>query len=614
MVKQNSAKVEKDIIADGYHDGFGQWRTAPSKTISLIRQAMSENRAGGYADCKVLKVGGTISLAEPADLVLEDGTRGTADKKIGRDLPAGYHELIARDSGRKTLLLVTPGECYLPKSLKAWGWAVQLYAMRSQQSWGMGDLSDLRVFSRWAARSLGTDFILSNPLAAANPLTPQQASPYYPSSRLFLNPLYIRVEEVPGAVKLKAAIDKIAKVGRALNDDRSIHRDAVFKLKMEALAKIWKSAPPDKGFEKFCAAQGKPLADFATFCVLAQHFKAGWPAWPAEFRQISSPAVSRFAKEQRHQIRFQQWLQWILASQFQRAARELPVIQDLPVGVDPGGADAWRWQDLLAPGMAIGAPPDGYNSEGQNWGMQPFIPQRLRQSGYEPFRQTLQAMLRLGGGLRIDHVMGLFRLFWIPSPGPAKAGTYVRYSAEEFLAVLAIESQRAKALVVGEDLGTVEAGVREELGRQKVLSYRLLWFESLPVKKYPKQALAAVTTHDLFTVAGLWTGADLTRQKEFGLKPDEKGMNDMAKKLSRKIRLPLTATAAEAVVKTYRLLAKTPSQLITATLEDALAVEERPNMPGSNDDSKNWSVALPIPLEKIKKQSLIKEVAKACRR
>jgi len=613
-VKKSAPHIDSYGIAARYQDGFGRSRTVSRQTLSLIRKTMATGESPSKTGCQILKAGDTLRLAEPVELILEDGARLHADKKLPGDLPCGYHRMTALRSGKLTHLMVTPGNCYLPEYSKSWGWAVQLYALRSQKSWGMGDLNDLKTFSSWAEKSLGCDFILANPLVAAIPISPQQTSPYYPSSRLFLNPLYLRIEDVPGAHKIDKAIAPLAMAGRALNRDRSIDRDTVFRLKMEALKRIWRDFRPRPEFEIFCQAQGRPLMEFATYCALAQYFKSGWLQWPALFRAPDSPAVRRFEDEHRDQIRFHQWLQWLLDRQFQKAAAALPIIQDLPVGVDPGGADAWRWQDLLARGMAIGAPPDAYNSDGQNWGMQPFIPQRLRGSGYEPFRKTLRAMLRFGGGLRIDHVMGLFRLFWIPERGPAKAGAYVHYAFDEFLAILAIESQRARALIVGEDLGTVEPSVRRELRRRKVLSYRLLWFESAPITKFPRQALAAVTTHDLFTVAGLWNGSDLARQKEFGLHPNEKGMEQLVKKLSRRLRLPTSAEPAEAIERTYRLLAKAPSRLITATLDDALAVEERPNLPGSPASAPNWSVALPLPLEAIKKQRLIKRVAQACKR
>ena len=280
---------------------------------------------------------------------------------------------------------------------------------------------------------------------------------------------------------------------------------------MRALKKIHARFKGDRTFNRYCAHPGELLRQFATFCVLAEKYKTGWREWPKQFSHPSSPAVRAFAARNARRVEFHQWLQWQLDRQFARAARELPLMLDVPVGVNPAGFDAWLWQDLLALDASVGAPPDAFNSDGQNWGLPPFIPNRLRASGYEPCRQTLRAMLRHAKGLRIDHVMGLFRLFWIPRDKKSHEGGYVRYQAEEMLAILALESQRAQAIVVGEDLGVVEDGVRPRLRQQGVLSYRLFWFEKNAPEHYPPQALAALTTHDLFTVAGLWSGRDVGR-------------------------------------------------------------------------------------------------------
>ena len=278
--------------------------------------------------------------------------------------------------------------------------------------------------------------------------------------------------------------------------------------------------------------------------------------------------------------------------------------------MDASGFDAWLWQDLLALDVAIGAPPDAFNADGQNWGLPPFIPHRLRASGYQSFRQTIRAILRHARGLRIDHVMGLFRLFWIPRGETAQSGAYVRYPADELLAVLAIESQRAGAMVVGEDLGTVERGIRPHLHRQGILSYRLLWFENRPPERYPPQALAAISTHDLFTVAGLWSGKDIEEQQRLGLHPDAAAMSAIRRRLARRVRLKETASSRESILGAHRLLARTPCQLITATLEDALAVEERPNMPGLAAQRPNWCVALPQTLEEIQRDKFLVQLAK----
>ncbi|MGH7953852.1 MAG: 4-alpha-glucanotransferase, partial [Limisphaerales bacterium] len=353
------------------------------------------------------------------------------------------------------------------------------------------------------------------------------------------------------------------------------------------------------------------LKEFGIFCALAEQFNYGWRKWLAKFQNPDSLAVKKFAGENLNKVRFHQWLQWLLDLQLTRAAKELPLMLDLPVGVDPSGADAWAWQNILACDMTVGAPPDEYNTQGQNWGLPPFAPQKLRAAGYEPFRQTIRAALRHAKGLRIDHVMGLFRLFWIPKNAPPQNGAYVRYRADELLAIIALESQRAKAVIVGEDLGTVEPGVRAELRRRKMLSYRLLWFESKPVAKFPKQSLAAVTTHDLFTIAGLWNGGDLAAQKKLGLHPNEKGMEKILRKLQKNIGLKPGDSVQEAILRTHELLSESPSMLRTTSLEDALAVEERPNMPGTTMQWPNWKIALPASFEAIRRNSLVKKISGA---
>jgi 4-alpha-glucanotransferase len=343
---------------------------------------------------------------------------------------------------------------------------------------------------------------------------------------------------------------------------------------------------------------------------LAEHFKSGWHKWPKAFRRPDASAVADFASENSGRVEFYQWLQWLLNGQLTRAGKELPIMQDLPIGIDPDGADAWCWQDMLALDTSVGAPPDAFNTQGQNWGLPPFIPGRLRDAAYAPFRQTIRAVMRLGGGLRIDHVMGLFRLFWIPRKASPAEGAYVYYPADELLAILAIESHRAKAVVVGEDLGTVDPKIRTELKRRNILSYRLLWFESGPVNKFPRQSLASVTTHDLFTIAGLWNGSDLADQKKLGLKPNEEGTRKILKRLQTDIHLPASADVSDAIVKTYGMLSKAPSMLKVAAIDDALAVQERPNMPGTTNAWPNWCLGLPTPLESIRKSKLIRRISK----
>jgi 4-alpha-glucanotransferase len=502
---------------------------------------------------------------------------------------------------------VSPGACYLPERLRIWGWAVQLYALRSAASWGMGDFADLRELGRWSRKEFDAGILLVNPLQATSPLVPQEPSPYYPGSRRYLNPLYLRIEEIPGARDVKIDVERLAAGGKELNADRSIDRDAIFKLKKEALALLWSRFSGDSRFDDFCRQEGGALAEFAAFSALVEHHGCGWHEWPEEYRDPKSTAVARFAKDHPERVKFHQWVQWLLDRQLATAANEIPLMQDLPIGVDPDGADAWAWQDVFAGGVAVGSPPDEYNLQGQNWGLPPFVPWRLRAAGYEPFIQTVRGALRHAGGLRIDHVMGLFRLFWIPQGAGPGDGGYVRYPADELLAILALESQRAKAYIVGEDLGTVEESARARLSASRVLSYRLLWFEEGPPAEYPELALAAVTTHDLPTVAGLWSGADLKAQEKLGLQPNREGTMKIRERLRVMARLSDDTPMAEVITRAYDLLAQAPSVIVTATLEDAVAQQERPNMPGKSEHS--WCRALPETLEQLMAAALPRGIA-----
>ena len=258
--------------------------------------------------------------------------------------------------------------------------------------------------------------------------------------------MYLRIEEIPGAAALGADLERLAATGHALNQERVINRDAIFRLKVAALEQLWQGFGGDPAFEQYCKAQGDALSQFATFCTLAEHYGQGWRHWPAAYRHPDAPAVERFAAAHRDRVRFHQWVQWLLDDQLARVAAALPVMHDLPIGVDPNGADAWVWQDLLATDVTVGAPPDEYNTLGQNWGLPPFVPHKLRAAAYQPFRHTIQATLRHAAGLRIDHVMGLFRLFWIPREAEPSTGAYVRYPADELLAILALESSSRPGL------------------------------------------------------------------------------------------------------------------------------------------------------------------------
>jgi 4-alpha-glucanotransferase len=603
-----------------YKDALGEWHETPQETVAALLAAMDAEARGAEkhedADVVVMQAGKGRRLAGRGTVLLESGERRTVAGMLPGDLPSGYHELQMDKAARPVRLIVSPGKCWLPERLSTWGWAVQLYAARSRESWGIGDLTDLKTLANWSAKEQGAGMLLVNPLSAVSPLIPQQSSPYFPTSRRFFNPLWLRIEAIEGATEERVpGLEALAKAGRELNAARLIDRDRVFELKMRALDALWRESRPGKEFAAFCQERGKALESFATFCALAEEHGSGWHAWPVEYRHPNDSAVAAFAKAKAGRVAFYQWVQWLIDEQLASCSREIALMQDLPIGVDPDGADAWAWQDILTSSASVGAPPDEFNTQGQNWGLPPFVPHKLRAAGYEPFIETIRGAFRHGGGLRIDHAMGLFRLFWIPVGESAARGTYVRYRADEMLAILALESQRARAYVVGEDLGTVEDGVREQLAAHAILSYRVLWFEKEHPSSYPPESLAAVSTHDLPTIAGMWTGSDLKRQKKLGLQPNTESVVEICERLKTMAGVDSTMTVEEVIEKIYQLLAKAPSRILTASLEDAVGVEERPNMPATTSESNpNWSLALPEPIGDLMTRELAGRIGRAFRR
>jgi 4-alpha-glucanotransferase len=577
-------------IEPGYHDYQGAWRETSPETTDALLAAMGASpdrpTPPDVADLRFVRPGDVVEGRWR--LLLEDGAEVDLAEGEGRlppDVPLGYHTLVGDDA--ECRLIVSPGACLLPED-KTWGWAVQLYAARSAQSWGIGDLADLRTLAEWSAAN-GAGMALVNPLHASLP-TAQSASPYFPGSRCFRNPVYLRVDgPAPDEVK-------------ALNAERVIDRDAVWRLKQQALEAEFERFGGSRGFDRYVAELGDVLARYAAFCALAEKHGLPWTDWPAE-------AEAKTADPDR--VRFHQWLQWRIDEQLRHAAEPVGLVQDLAIGCDPAGADAWLWQDAFALGVRVGAPPDEFNTQGQDWGVPPFNPWRLRAAHYEPFIQIIRAGLRHAGGIRIDHVMGLFRLFWIPPEADARAGAYVRYPFRELLDIVALESHRASAYVVGEDLGTVTDEMRAELRDRNVLSYRLLWFEPEPPPRFPERALAAVTTHDLPTIPGMWSGSDLREQDELGLEPNVDSTRAIHERLQDWLGLPADAPAADVVLRAYSLLGQAPSAIVTATLDDALLVEERPNIPGTTDERPNWSLALPKPIEDITQDPLVDQVAAA---
>lgn len=588
-------------VQQDWVDAYDQPQLAPDTTVAALRRAIGTPPADLAERAPLVTRPGRRLGLGTIEVECEDGAHRTAGDVLPDDFPLGYHRFRTAAGGRPgpwRRLVVSPGRCWLPEE-QQWGWAVQLYAARSRASWGIGDLGDLRMLREWT-ESVGGGFLLVNPLHAVAPTLPQEASPYLPATRRFRNPVYLRVDEVPGHSPGASGLDADRE---RLNTTGLIDRDGVWTLKRAALRAAFErsDAAADAGFAGWRREQGRGLEEFATWCALAEAHGPDWRAWPAGLRRPDGPEVGAFAAEHADEVAFHAWLQWLLDTQLREATGSTTVIQDLPIGVSGGGADAWAWQDGVAAGITVGAPPDLLNTTGQDWGSPPLVPWRLQAADYEPFIQSVRGTIAGAGGLRIDHVMGLFRLWWIPDGRPATEGAYVRYPSEDLLDIVALESHRARAVVVGEDLGTVEPGVREALAERGMLSYKLLWFEDDEPRDWPRSALAAVTTHDLPTVAGLWTGSDAEDQLASTTMSEQdvrQGRADLLARLRRGGDLPESAAVGEAVAAAYRRLAGAPSLLLSVALEDAVLEERRPNVPGTVDRD-NWRIPLCVPVDDL---------------
>ena len=584
-------------------------------------------------------------------------------RRYALTLPAvdelGYHqlELERADQGdwppARMSLIVVPTTCFQPPAVRdehrIWGTAVQLYGLRSQRNWGVGDFSDLRTLIGLTAQ-VGGGMVGINPLHALFLDQPEHCSPYSPSSRLFLNALYIDVDAVVAASGDAAVREQVASAQfqarlQDLRDAELVDYPAVATAKLEVLRLTWDAfrathlatdSEQANGFRRFCAARGQALRRHSLFEALQAHFRAadaavwGWPAWPAPYRDPASPEVGRFAEEHADEVDFFAYLQWLADEQLASAGQlswtlglGVGLYQDMALGVSPGGADAWGCRGLYASGAYAGAPPDDFSPNGQDWGLPPFVPRRLREEAYGPFIETLRANMRYCGALRIDHAMGLMRLWWVPAGGSAAQGAYVAYPFEDLLGILALESQRNRCLVVGEDLGTVPDTLRSALAAAGVLGYRPLLFERhdngsfKAPGDYPEQALAAASTHDLPTLRGYWKGVDLGARAALGLFPmpayreqataeraqdrawllialeheqllpggvgiDPQGVPDITDDLS-------------AAVQTF--LARTPSRVLAVQPEDIFGVVEQVNLPGSTQGHPNWRRKLPLALD-----------------
>jgi 4-alpha-glucanotransferase len=519
----------------------------------------------------------------------------------------------------------SPGTARAPfPAGRSWGFAVQLYSVRSRASWGHGDLHDLADLAAWSGSELGADFVLVNPLHAAEPRPPVSPSPYLPMSRRQISPLYLRIEDVPEYRGLsagdRARVEALADPLRAANSTAAlIDRDTVGAAKcaaLELIRAVGLTASRRAEFDDFLARDPRVTSDWATWCAIAEVHGPDWRSWPVALADPGSAEVTELRRTLAGRIEFHAWLQWLAAGQFaaaQQAARRagmtIGVITDLAVGAHPGGADAWARQDVIVPGITVGAPPDEFNQRGQDWTLPPWHPGWLAAQAGRPLAELVTANTHGAGGLRVDHVMGLARLWWIPAGMPPEHGTYVRYDHELMGGVLAAEVARAGALAIGEDLGTVEPWLRKFLAERRVLGTSMLWFErradGTPRRPggWRRGCLATVGTHDMPPAAAFLTGDQVTIRAKLGLltQPEAEERAAAAAELTgwltmleHEALLPRQARPSpeEFTVALYAYLTRTPAILIGVSLADATGERRPQNMPGTVDEYPNWRIPL----------------------
>ncbi len=639
--------------------------TLPATRIGLLLRLPRRDGDALPIDWRFVGEDGMVveGSADADALPLQEATEVAGVRHEARRLeldlaPApGYHRLVLRAgaSEAQVLVIVAPPRCFLPPALRAgqraWGWAVQLYGLRSSRDWGVGDFGDLLALVDVAA-ARGASAIGLNPLHARFAHNPAHVSPYAPSSRLWLDALALDVEAVDGfdeAQAARAIVRSEAFQARldALRACALVDFPGVAALKHPVLRALYAHFRNEhlaadtalaRDFRAFQEKGGRALRRHALFEALQEHFHAqdpsiwGWQAWPPEFRDVDSAEVRRFESAQVERIEYHEYLQWQADRQLARVAQRcrergmaIGLYLDLAVSVDRAGSDAWSFADCHAGAASVGAPPDEFNLLGQDWGLPPLIPGALRAHRHEPFVLALRANMRHAGAVRIDHVMSLMRLYWVPPGAGARDGAYVRYPFDEMLAIVALESHRNRCLVIGEDLGTVPPSLRDALARVRVLSYRLLYFERdacggfLAPAEYPRDALVSIGTHDLPTLSGWWSGHDLRLRAELQLFPDDETRREQENARTRdRVRLvaalvregalhdereaqetaagPLTPALVDAV---HRYLASTPSRLMMVQPEDWLGVVDQSNLPGTTDAHPNWRRRLPLDVEAL---------------
>lgn len=598
---------------------------------------------GGKSEARELKG------VTPSDSAVMDGTRYVrVDIPNRTDREMGYHAMEAEcrtprgELSGSMRLIIAPDRCWSPLE-RAWGVSLNLYSIRSRRNWGLGDLADLREIIRWVSGDLGGGFVGINPLHATPNAMPHGISPYLPTSRLYRNFIYLDMENLPVPEKTRKALGSIEVLRgiKALRDKDLIDYEGVASLKIKALRLAFSAFDPEgpegEEFRHYVREQGKPLEDFATFMALREHVKGEKPGmdrlrdWPGEYRGPGLPAVEKFRKTHQREVMFYQFVQWLLDRQLTEVAEsakelgmDIGLYTDLAVGSSGDGSDAWSCPEVFSTGVTAGAPPDAFSINGQDWSFPPLIPESARESGYELFIRTIRQNLRHAGAMRIDHALGLFRLFWIPEGMTPKEGTYVRYPHEDLLRIIALESVRNRAVIIAEDLGTIGEQVREALDRFGMLSYRLFYFERdwpnpvfLQHGAYPEMALTAVTTHDLPTLYGYWKGRDIEVKKRLGVYPDEEAWQKDLEERDRDRQYMLDTLrellpegfpqnagevpemTPELSLAVHAFLARTPCRLVAVSLDDILAVLDQQNMPGVILEHPNWRQKTPVELHEI---------------
>lgn len=554
--------------------------------------------------------------------MVDDNLVGRATFKIPNWLPQGWHRIVARHedgSECSSTLIVVPQRlsCRLDDGHKRWGVAAQLYSTRSSGSWGMGDTQDLADLAAIVARN-GANFLQVNPLHAPQPCFPQETSPYLPVSRRWASPLYIRPEAIDEYARMdgkeRGVITRYAHASRSQED--IIDRDLSWKSKLKALRKIFeipRSITRQAQFEHFCAEGGESLENFALWSALV--FENGDIELPAPYASINAPEVEQARQRLAGEIEFWQWCQWIVFDQLIRAQEsahrlgmDMGIMSDLAVGVHSLGSEIWSMPEIFAPGMSVGAPPDMYSQQGQNWSQPPWSPRGLAKAGYVPLRDMLRSVLSYSGAVRIDHILGLFRLWWIPEGMEASAGAYVSYDHEAMVGIVLLEAQRAGAVVIGEDLGTVEPWVRGYLNDRGILGTSVLWFEKegsgwpLWPDHYRRSCLAAVTTHDLPPTLGYLEGVHTQLRNRLGLLVEDLDQVLEADRVERERMVSRLneggfihndePSEEELVMGFHAYLAASPALLLAVSLVDAVGEKAPQNLPGTSDQYPNWCIPL----------------------